>query len=136
MFAISFLEILLDRKNALSLIQASMVHIPYYTSSVHDGNGYDPKSGKFTAPVDGVYSFLWSYCSSKGSTAYLGGFLDGTLTSKIGIRDQANLWQNTSGNLIVKMKKGSQFWIQNFHLTAQLIHEDYTYLSGHILYCC
>ena len=103
---------------------------------VNDGNGYDPKSGKFTAPVDGVYSFLWSYCSSKGSTAYLGGFLDGTLTSKIGVRDQANLWQNTSGNLIVKMKKGSQFWIQNFHLTAQLIHEDYTYLSGHILYCC
>lgn len=71
---------------------------------VNDGNGYDPKIGKFAAPVDGVYSFSWSYCSSKGSTAYSGGFLDGTLTVKLGVRDLANPSQNTSENLVIKMK--------------------------------
>ena len=51
-----------------------------------------------------VYSFSWSYCSSKGSTAYSGGFLDGTLTVKLGVRDLANPSQNTSENLVIKMK--------------------------------
>ncbi|XP_078341809.1 uncharacterized protein LOC111110026 [Crassostrea virginica] len=51
---------------------------------VNEGNGYDPNTGKFTAPVDGVYSCSWTYHTNKGSIAYLGGFVDGTLTARIG----------------------------------------------------
>ena len=45
---------------------------------------------------------------------YLGGFVDGTLTARIGYYHQVNAWENSSEHLIVKMKKGSQFWIQSF----------------------
>ena len=103
---------------------------------MNDGNGYNSTNGKFTAPVDGTYSFSWSYCTNKGSTTYLGGYVDGVLTAKISNHGQSSAWQNTSGHLLVKLKKGNQFWIQNYDYTAQLIHEAYTFLSGYKISGC
>ena len=103
---------------------------------MNDGSGYNSKNGKFTAPVDGTYSFSWTYCTNKGSNAYLGGYVDGVLTAKISNHGQSSAWQNTSGHLLVKLKKGNQFWIQNYDYTAQLIHEAYTFLSGYKISGC
>lgn len=50
---------------------------------VNEGSGYNPTTGKFTAPLDGVYSFSWTYCTNKGSVAYLGGYVDGKLIARI-----------------------------------------------------
>uniref|UniRef100_K1QKY2 Complement C1q tumor necrosis factor-related protein 3 n=1 Tax=Magallana gigas TaxID=29159 RepID=K1QKY2_MAGGI len=103
---------------------------------VNEGSGYSPTTGKFTAPLDGVYSFSWTYCTPKGSNAYLGGYVDGKLITKISNYEQASGWKNTSGHLVIKLKKGNQFWVQAFHSTAQLIHEEYTFLSGYKLSGC
>ena len=110
--------------------------IKFDRTLVNEGNGYDPNTGKFTAPVDGVYSFAWTYHTKKGSIAYLCGFVDGKLTAYVGIENQSSTWENTSRNLVIKMKKGSQFWIQIFHATVQLIHEEYSSLSGYKLSGC
>ena len=86
--------------------------------------------------MDGVYSFSWTYHTNRGSNAYLGGYVDGKLTAYVGIMQQSSGWEKTSRNLVIKMKKGSQFWIQIFGATAQVVHEDYSSLSGYKLSGC
>ena len=103
---------------------------------VNEGNGYDPSTGKFTAPVDGVYFFSWTYHTNRGSVTYLGGFLDGKLTAYGGISQQTSAWENTSRNLVIKMKKGSQFWIQTYAYTAQCLAGNHTSLSGYRINGC
>lgn len=40
--------------------------ITFESVHLNKGDGYDPASGIFTAPEDGVYSFAWSFLSKKG----------------------------------------------------------------------
>lgn len=103
---------------------------------VNEGSGYNPTTGKFTAPLDGVYSFSWTYCTHRGSSAYLGGYVDGKLIANISHYGQTSTWRNTSGHLVIKLKKGNQFWVQTYYVTAQHIHEEYTFLSGYKLSGC
>ena len=77
-----------------------------------------------------MYSFSWNYETNKGTSAFLGGYVDGTLTAQVALDRQTSTWDNTSGYLVIKMKKGSQFWIQNFSSTIQFVQSDYTSLSG------
>lgn len=100
---------------------------------VNEGSGYNAATGKFTAPFDGVYSFSWSYCTDKGTNAYLGGYVNGNLITKISNKAQASSWKNTSGHLVIKLKKENQFWVQTYAFVAQLIEQEYTFLSGYKL---
>ena len=73
----------------------------------------------------------------KGAAAYLIGFAEGKLMAKVLNYSQACAWQNTSGHLIIKLKKGSKFRIQSIlETTSQLIHEDDTFMSGFKLFTC
>ncbi|XP_052683655.1 complement C1q tumor necrosis factor-related protein 3-like [Crassostrea angulata] len=107
--------------------------IKFENVEINQGNGYNPATGKFTAPVDGLYSFLWTYHIPK-SEVYLYGYVNGKIRASIG--SMPSNWQNTSGHFIGKLKKGDQFWIASFHGTAPLIHENYTYLSGYKINGC
>uniref|UniRef100_A0A8W8LX21 C1q domain-containing protein n=1 Tax=Magallana gigas TaxID=29159 RepID=A0A8W8LX21_MAGGI len=103
---------------------------------VNEGSGYNPATGKFKAPVDGVYSFSWTYHTNKGSVAYLGGYVDGTIRTYIGTNTQASPWQSQTGNLVIKLKKGSQFWVQTYMQTVQHLSGNYTFLSGYKISGC
>lgn len=94
------------------------------------GEGYDTNTGKFTAPVDGVYSFTWTYMTRKGAKVYIGGFVDGKQIVWTCMFEQTAAWASTTGNLVIRMKKGSQFWTPNSESQVAYIHNYYTYLSG------
>lgn len=68
--------------------------IKFENVEVNEGNGYNPTTGKFTAPVDGLYSFLWTYHIPR-SAVYLYGYVNGKIRAKIG--SVSSNWQNTSG---------------------------------------
>ena len=57
--------------------------------------------------------------------------MDGKLTARIGHYHEVNAWENTSGHLFVKMKKGSQFGIQSFLSKTQQITGGYTSLFAY-----
>lgn len=103
---------------------------------VNNGSGYNPITGKFTAPLDGVYSFSWTYCTNKGSNAYLGRYVDGELITLTSNDGQTSAWKNTSGHLVTKLKKGSQFWVQVFAYSPKLLYQGYTFLSEYKLSGC
>lgn len=102
----------------------------------NDGNGYNQSTGKFIAPVDGIYSFLWTYHIQKGSSVYLCGFVNGKLRAYTGTYLSATPWQNKSGQFVAKLKKGDQFWVETYHYSAAFIHKSYTYLSGYKINGC
>lgn len=81
--------------------------------------------------MDGVYSFTWTYLTKQGAKAYIGGFIDGKQVVWTTIHDQTATWASTTGHLVVKMKKGSQFWTPNTSKYATYIHDHYTFLSGY-----
>nr|XP_011430624.2 complement C1q tumor necrosis factor-related protein 3-like isoform X1 [Crassostrea gigas] len=95
------------------------------------GEGYDKTTGKFTAPVDGVYSFTWTYLTKHGAVAYVGGVIDGKQVVWAVIYGQTATWAGTTGHLVVKMKKGSQFWTPNTSKEVTYIHKLFTFLSGY-----
>nr|XP_034306460.1 complement C1q tumor necrosis factor-related protein 3 isoform X2 [Crassostrea gigas] len=117
-------------KKSISSLQKNQI-IKYDHVVTNIGEGYDTSTGKFTAPVDGVYSFTWTYLTKKGARAYIGGFLDGKHIVWTVMEDQTATWASTTGHLVVRMKKGSQFWTASFTQTATYIHAHYTFLSGY-----
>lgn len=94
------------------------------------GEGYDTTTGKFTAPVDGVYSFSWTYMTRRGSTSYIGGVIDDQILVRSAIQDQSVTWMSATGHLVARMKKGSTFWTKNIQKYDAFINGYYTFLSG------
>lgn len=74
-------------KNSVSNLHHNQ-RIEYDHVITNIGEGYD-NSGKFTAPVDGVYSFTLTYMTKKGAKAYIGGFVDGKQIVWTGMHDQS-----------------------------------------------
>lgn len=110
--------------------------IKFKNVQLNEGGGYSPTTGKFTAPEDGIYSFLWTYCTYKGTNIDLDGIVDGVWKAQITSNGQIRGWKNTSGHLVIKLKKGNQFWVQSSHYTADQIHERFTFLSGYKINSC
>lgn len=117
-------------KKSISSIQQNQI-IKYDHVVTNNCEGYDPTTGKFTAPVDGVYSFTWTYMTKKGARVFIGGFVDGKQIVWTCMFDQSATWASTTGHLVVRMKKGSQFWTPSSENYVAYIHYLHTYLSGY-----
>lgn len=81
---------------------------------LNEGNAYNEKTGKFTATVDGVYSFNWSILSLSGkffiseivhdSALIAYDYCDG--------RGRNSGYVMTSNQANIKLKKGDKVWIR------------------------
>lgn len=50
--------------------------IKYGIVLLNKGDAYNSKTGIFTAPENGVYSFAWSFLSNRGGTVYIAAVVD------------------------------------------------------------
>lgn len=98
---------------------------------LNKGEGYNPNTGIYTAPEDGVYSFAWSFLTFQGGTVYIAAVVDNVDKIHTCINNQQSVHINTSGHLLYELKKGNKVWIRTWHVPATSIHGGYyTYFSG------
>ncbi|XP_062615677.1 complement C1q-like protein 2 [Saccostrea cucullata] len=121
-------------------IKSHLSNVPVNTIMKFDevllnkGNGYDPKTGLFTAPEDGIYSFEWTYLSSKKSTVYLEAVVDGVRKASSCVNDQQSSHVSITGHLVYELKKGNKVWIRTFYVAAGYMYANlYTFFSGYKL---
>jgi len=84
----------------------------YPTIKYNDGSGYNNSTGKFTAPMAGLYAFAKLTCSYVNDAAITAFMHNGhsVLVSQVSATSSSS--QCTSAELFVKMSKGDQMWVQ------------------------
>lgn len=118
-------------KNHLSNVPVNTI-IKFEKVQLNKGNVYDPATGVFIAPEDGVYSFAWSFITSKGGTVYLAAVVDNRVQANTCINNQMSNHVNASGHLIVELRKGKKVWLKTMFYSSTYIHaQNFTYFSGH-----
>ena len=98
---------------------------------INEGNGYDTKSGKFTAPTSGLYHFTAHVCNTHGLVIHYAIVKDGTWIARSQQFEQANENTNkyagcSSVSALIMMQPKEQVWIMctSGYPSAKQIHDD------------
>ncbi|XP_061176196.1 complement C1q-like protein 4 [Saccostrea echinata] len=102
--------------------------------TLNEGSGYDGKTGKFTAPQDGVYSFSWNVLVSSGKAFYTEIVKDGVLVARNyadGNIVKSTYFLTSSSTVNIKMNYKEKVWIRAQGNNGQFSHGNYwSYFSG------
>ena len=78
--------------------------------STSSENGYDPSSGKFIVPEDGVYYFFLQYYINGSSSSFSKIYVDGTTKSRTGSASASRL--NIVCSLTINLKKNQEVYVK------------------------
>ena len=82
------------------------------------GNAYSSSTGKFTAPVNGTYSFTVQLCSYN-SAGQFSLVLDGTAVNKLYLYNYGSYY-TPSNTVPVFLKQGQKVWVQSISCSSCL----------------
>ncbi|XP_052761363.1 collagen alpha-2(VIII) chain-like [Mya arenaria] len=85
--------------------------IVYKTVEINQGNGYSPTTGKFTAPVGGLYLFTMHTCTALNKYAYLQIMKEGTVLIASEHYDKER-YTCSSSQAFVQLDAGEHVWVQ------------------------
>ncbi|XP_056014447.1 complement C1q tumor necrosis factor-related protein 3-like [Ostrea edulis] len=98
------------------------------TLKLNEGSGYDVKTGKFTAPEDGVYSFSWNVLVNSGKEFHTEIVKNGDVVAKNyadGTIVKSGYHLTSSSTVNIKMKKREQVWIRAHHNHRRYMHGEF-----------
>lgn len=110
--------------------------IKYGNVEVNEGNGFNPTTGKFTAPFRWRLFVFLDLPNRERFLCVSLWIVNEKIRACSGIYEGASTWQNTPDHSVAKLEKGEQFWVKNYYFSAPIIHEKYTYLSGYRIIGC
>ncbi|XP_062577211.1 heavy metal-binding protein HIP-like [Saccostrea cucullata] len=108
--------------------------VVFGTVTENSGSTYNGKTGKFTAPRDGIYSFTWTILTQRGKM----------FNTHIVLNDNSNViaynhadgrngsqtYSSGSATAIIKMKKNDKVWIKTNGKEGEYAYADWSSFSG------
>ena len=104
---------------------ASRVAVKYDHVVTNWGGAYQPSTGIFTAPYDGLYSISCTLMSDKSNTVYLEMVKNGERLSMVCAAPYT--YPQSSQTLHLILNKGDRVWMQNWHSHSATIHDFNVY---------
>jgi len=103
---------------------------------INDGNSYNPITGIFTVPADGVY--LLSFSIDSYAETHIKLVTDGANTADVVSHPQPNSEVVASNTIVIRLRQGQSVWLEEYQnsdgtLTSTDGHR-FTTFSGVFLY--
>ena len=95
----------------IPLVTHTTLKFDYIITNI--GDGYDPHTGIFTAPVGGVYSFFLTLMSVYGHPAiYLSINKDGAILDEVFAEGMLDNYDQGSTEVTTHLQAGEQVWVR------------------------
>lgn len=79
------------------------------------GNAYNPSTGKFTVPTNGIYQFHWYTLSDPKKLAHAGLFVNGRMKARQASNNSgsSSQWITAGSSIALPLKKGDEVYIRS-----------------------
>ncbi|XP_033729305.1 cerebellin-1-like [Pecten maximus] len=108
--------------------------VVFDTILTNDGNGYDSKSGHFTAPLPGLYAFsVTAMCSGSEAELHVAIIKDGQRIASVFAN--GNHYDNGSKLVVVQLQAGQMVWVEHFADQSgnKIFGTSYSSFSGFLI---
>ena len=107
--------------------------IKFNDVSLNIGGAYNPSTGKFTAPVEGLYLFSVSYLQLNGYQSFVRLMKDNTVYSDLYASHKFH--DQLSKTVLATLKKGQTFWarLEGNSVYAIYGRSRYTTFAGYLI---
>lgn len=97
------------------------------------GGAYQPATGIFTAPYDGLYSFSCSLMPHPSNSAHVNMIKNENILSSVYSADLT--YPQSSQTLYLVLNKGDRVWMQNYIYKDAMLHDvhGYNVFSGALI---
>ena len=107
--------------------------IKFNDVSLNVGNGYNPSTGMFTAPIGGLYQFSATYLQQTGYSSHVRMMKGSSVVSDI--HSNHKNYDQLSKTILVVLAKGDTFWVKLEKSSNYAVHggSRYTEFGGFLL---
>ena len=97
------------------------------------GNGYNPSTGKFTAPIGGLYQFTATYLQYNGYSSHVRLMKGSTVISDLHANHKN--YDQLTKTILVALTKGETFWVKLEKSSTYAVYgtDRYTEFGGFLL---
>ncbi|XP_045206569.2 collagen alpha-1(VIII) chain-like [Mercenaria mercenaria] len=101
----------------------------------NDGNGYDPNTGFFAAPLTGTYLFIYNFGHHSTGETWLELVKNGVAQNSAAVEGHFGGQNLQGGNAaIIHLNQGDRVWVETYLVSDVSLHAQTTTFSGVFLY--